>query len=125
MRRVQRGSVKVRKDPDDCEEWQFQDDRVQDFESTVDTTSCSVQKKDKISFEVYMSTKMASLSSKDFNPEAVPQSLVALVGSKGASSLKDMNKTSSHDSDVEEVPEGNHDVQSIAEDAEKLTQFKS
>lgn len=122
MRRVNKGSVLVRADPNDPEEYEFQDIRKMDIESQTESHTANVQKKDKIALEDYMKARSSS-------------SLTNVVGAGSAaqgflSQLKNMKpepslKIQDGDDPDEEDDAEQSAAKALEAKAELLTQFKN
>jgi hypothetical protein len=115
MRRVKKGTVAVRTDPHDAEEYEFQDVRKLDVGISHEANSVMVNRKDKISIEDYMKVRSASSAAESLGNSTAAQGFMAkLTGSKTALQLEDVaqGEEASDDQDLEAK-------------AELLTQFKN
>ena len=115
MRRVKKGTVAVRTDPHDAEEYEFQDVRKLDVGISHEANSVMVNRKDKISIEDYMKVRSASSAAESLGNSTAAQGFMAkLTGSKTSLQLEDVaqGEEASDDQDLEAK-------------AELLTQFKN
>jgi len=115
MRRIKKGTVAVRTDPNDAEEYEFQDVRKLDVGTSHETNSVMVNRKDKISIEEYMKVRSASSAAESLGNSTAAQGFMAkLTGSKTSLQLEDVAQG--------EKASDDHDL--VAK-AELLTQFKN
>ena len=115
MRRVKKGTVAVRTDPHDAEEYEFQDVRKLDVGTSHETNSVMVNRKDKISIEDYMKVRSASSAAESLGNSTAAQGFMAkLTGSKTSLQLEDVAQG--------EEASDDHDLEAKAE---LLTQFKN
>ena len=115
MRRVKKGTVAVRTDPHDAEEYEFQDVRKLDVGTSHETNSVMVNRKDKISIEEYMKVRSASSAAESLGNSTAAQGFMAkLTGSKTSLQLEDVAQG--------EEASDDHDLEAKAE---LLTQFKN
>jgi hypothetical protein len=115
MRRIKKGTVAVRSDPHDAEEYEFRDVRKLDVGTSHEAHNVMVSRKDKISLEDYMKVRSASSAAESLGNSTAAQGFMAkLTGSKTALPLED-------------IPQGEEtsDEQELEAKAELLTQFKN
>jgi hypothetical protein len=123
MRRVQKGTVLVRADPVDPEEYEFQDVRKVDTDAQCEMNVANVQKKDKIAFEDYIKAKSAS--SLGDMPGSGSAAQVFLNSVKGAKSTTPALGNGGDDEYADDEAEDDHSKAKAFEDAaDKLTQFQ-
>ena len=115
MRRVKKGTVAVRTDPHDAEEYEFQDVRKLEVGTSHETHNVMVSRKDKISLEDYMKVRSASSAGASLGDSTAAHGFMAkLTGSKTALPIED-----------EARGEDTSDEQELEAKAELLTQFKN
>jgi len=124
MRRVQKGTVAVRSDPHDPEEYEFSDVRRVDTESTYESHSANVNRKDKISIEDYMKARSSANVGQlhGFSHNAAAQGFMASIksGAKSTLALEDHA-----DNEDEDGGETKSNARELEDKAELLTQFKN
>ena len=84
MRRIQKGTISARKDPDDDEEWQFRDIVITKYIDNNEKASRSAEKNGKMELEAWMTLKSKSLTNKGFEPEDNDPTLVNFLKSQGS-----------------------------------------
>ena len=123
MRRVNRGSVQVRADPNDPEEYEFKDVRKVDIDSTTEMHTANVQRKDKIAIDDYIKVRSASsIDAEVTGGGAAAGFLHQLKGGNNVKALaggKDDGPEDAEDDDDDAIQE-----KALEEKAEMLTQFK-
>ena len=120
MRRVNRGSVQVRADPSDPEEYEFMDTRKVELDSTTELHTANVQRKDKVSIEDYIKVKSAaSIGADILGGSAAVGFLTQVKGGKTALPLKDGAPSDEGDGDDE-----GDETKKLESQADMLTQFK-
>jgi len=120
MRRVKKGTVAVRTDPHDAEEYEFQDVRKLDVGTSHETNSVMVNRKDKISIEDYMKVRSASSAAESLGNSTAAQGFMAkLSGSKTVLPIED---EADHD---DEMLDDKAAEKELENKAELLTQFKN
>ena len=86
MRRIQKGTITARKDPDDDDEWQFRDIVVIKYMDNSEKSSRQAEKSGKMDLESWMTLKSKSMTNQGYEPDAnVPLPLVSFLKSQGAS----------------------------------------
>jgi hypothetical protein len=118
MRRVKKGSVAVRQDPSDLEEYQFQDVRTIDVEGSFETHSANVNKRDKVQIEDYMKVRAAS-SISGFAGSSAAKGFMLTMGAQKAKSSKGV------DEPEDDGEDGSPEAQELEDKADLLTQFKN
>ena len=118
MRRIQKGTITVRKEPEDEEEWQFRDIVVTKYMDNNEKTVRSAEKTGKLDLENWMQLKTISKANKAFEPEEGDPGLLKflkLQGSKKDLALKDSVDDKGAPAAEEEDPQ--------VVEAEKLSQL--
>ena len=123
VRRVQKGSVLVRADPNDTEEHEFQDVRKVDADNQCEMEIANVQKKDKIAFEAYIRAKASSsVRDSDDAGTAANVFLNKLKVSSQSSVAALKNVADAEDEGDDSEPNAN--IQAMCDKADQLTQRK-
>lgn len=126
VRRVQKGSVQVRSDPNDPEEYEFQDVRKVDTDLQCETELANVQKKDKIAFEDYIKAKASSSLHDCHDAGTAAHVFLNKLKAGSKSSVAALNNMD--DAEEEDDADDDDDVtakkKAMCEKAEQLTQFK-
>ena len=130
MRRVRKGSVQVRSDPEDPEEYEFRDVRKVETESHHESNVATVSRKDKISIEDYLKVKSAGSLEASSSSYSAAQGFMASVknGPKPLLALGNGNGNGdgtdpSNDGNEDDGDHGKEDKE-LETKAELLTQFK-
>ena len=105
MRRIQKGTITARKDPDDDDEWQFRDIVVTKYMDNNEKSSRQAEKSGKMDLESWMTLKSKSMTNQGYEPDANDPTLVSFLKSQGANknlAIKegDGKATSEEDPDV-------------------------
>jgi len=117
MRRIQKGSISARKDPDDEDEWQFRDIVVTKYMDNQEKTTRAAEKSGRMDLETWMTLKSKSMANKAFEPDEGDPTLINFLKSNG--SKKEVHQIKDSKDPEAKVDEEDSDLQK----AEKLSQL--